>query len=154
MRKQRARPTMAEPYPNREKPCTRCGACLAVCPAALTPSLLHLAIRARDWAQVVELHIDACTECAACEPVCPSAINLVADFRYARADLAWQRAELERADSARRRYQARTRRLSGTAVLPEPLVPSASTPTTSPGDSPRSLLQAALARSQQRKRQS
>ncbi len=135
-----------------EQACTRCGACLPVCPAGLSPTDLHLAIRALDWPRVAALRIDACNECAACEPVCPSAIALVADFRFARAELDWRAAEQQRAEAARARYQARQRRLATQQAELRQRLQSVSQPAADAAESTRSMLEAALARSRSKQK--
>jgi len=62
-------------------PCIRCGDCVNVCPAGLSPQLLHAAGRHGDIKQIEALGALECIECGACDYVCPSAIKLSAEFR-------------------------------------------------------------------------
>jgi len=126
--------------------CTQCGACEPVCPALLSPMRLHAAIRRLDWADPDLVGLSACTECGDCLPVCPSAIGLVADFRYAKAEIAWQRELLARADAARRRFLARRQRLAEAAEARNRALAAKSENPTASADAAVDLLQAALAR--------
>ncbi|MGD9583185.1 MAG: 4Fe-4S dicluster domain-containing protein [Lysobacterales bacterium] len=135
-----------------EQACTRCGACQPVCPQGLSPMALHLAVRALDWPQLSTLRLNDCTECAACEPVCPSAIALVADFRFARAYLAWHAAERERADAARARYQARQKRLAAEEIGRQQRLRAAEPPAADAAAATRSMLEAALARARDKQK--
>lgn len=113
---------------------------------------LHLAVRALDWPQLSTLRLNDCTECAACEPVCPSAIALVADFRFARAYLAWHAAERERADAARARYQARQKRLAAEEIGRQQRLRAAEPPAADAAAATRSMLEAALARARDKQK--
>lgn len=92
--------------------CISCGACVEACPEGLSPQFLHQSIRKFDWKMIASLALASCSECALCEPVCPSRIALVSDFRYAKAELAWQEGRRNRANAARARFNARNIRLA------------------------------------------
>lgn len=53
----------------------------------------------------------ACIECGHCDAACPSRIPLLSRFVAAKAEVASQALQLQRADDARQRYQQRQFRL-------------------------------------------
>jgi electron transport complex protein RnfC len=111
---------------------------------------LHAAIRRLDWADPDLVGLSACTECGDCLPVCPSAIELVADFRYAKAEIAWQRERLARADAARRRFLARRQRLAEEATARSRALAANSANPVASAAAAVDLLQAALARARKK----
>ena len=65
-------------------PCIRCGDCLPVCPAKLSPQRLYaLSLDGKD-ATMQEERLTDCVECRRCDDVCPSNIPLTEIFRAAR----------------------------------------------------------------------
>lgn len=107
---------------------------------------LHVDIRRLDWASPALAALHACTECGDCEPICPSHIPLLADFSYAKAELAWQREVLARADAARRRFVARRQRLAEEANVRSRVLTAARANSFDSADAAVDLLQATLAR--------
>ena len=89
-------------------PCIRCGDCVPVCPARLSPQCLHEALAADDLELAQEYRLADCSECGACDLACPSRIPLLQQFRAAKQSLH----ERALADAARARFQARTTRLA------------------------------------------
>ena len=55
-----------------ESPCIRCGGCVSVCPAGLTPWKIDFAERAGDGALCERLDADACIGCGCCSYICPA----------------------------------------------------------------------------------
>ena len=74
---------------------------------SLEPAALHAAFE-HDTADNT---VFDCIECGACAAACPSAIDLVNEFRAAKARLRDEQARRERAAAAKRRFDARQRRL-------------------------------------------
>jgi len=60
---------------------------------------------------VQEYHLFDCIECGCCDYVCPSHIPLVQYYRYAKTAIWAREREREKADLARRRFEARKARL-------------------------------------------
>ena len=99
------------PDPAPEQACIRCGACSNVCPASLLPQQLYWYTKAQDFDEVENYDLFDCIECGACAYVCPSAIPLVQYYRYAKNVIRAQRLDIQKADRARGRFEARTTRL-------------------------------------------
>ncbi len=101
------------PLPHRgyAMPCIRCGRCYDACPMELLPQQLYWHARAKDLEKVQEYHLFDCIECGCCDYVCPSHIPLVQYYRYAKTAIWAQEREREKADLARRRFEARKARL-------------------------------------------
>ena len=95
----------------QEQPCIRCTACEDACPAELLPQQLHWFVRARDFDEARGHALFDCIECGVCDAVCPSDIPLTAQFRWAKGEIRTRDRELERAEIAKRRFDARARRL-------------------------------------------
>jgi electron transport complex protein RnfC len=92
-------------------PCINCGECVRVCPASLLPQTLFKAVAAEQWQQAAELHLLDCIECGCCAQVCPSHIPLVDWYRHGKGELEIKKLDERRAALARRRHEARERRL-------------------------------------------
>jgi electron transport complex protein RnfC len=101
-----AAPTVGDPLP-----CIRCGDCASVCPVRLLPQQLLWYARAGDEKKLRDYGLTDCIECGCCDLVCPSHIPLTADFRRAKGRIRELADEKARADRARQRFEARTRRL-------------------------------------------
>ena len=99
------------PSPGDELPCIRCGDCASVCPVRLLPQQLLWYARADDEKKLRDFCLTDCIECGCCDLVCPSHIPLTANFRKAKIRIQEVADEKARADRAKRRFEARTRRL-------------------------------------------
>ena len=94
-----------------ELPCIRCGECAAACPAQLLPQQLNGFIRAERWSDATQAGLADCIECGCCDVVCPSHIPLVEWFRFGKSAVRERDEDQQRADLARRRFEAREERL-------------------------------------------
>lgn len=92
-------------------PCIRCGACADACPVNLLPQQLYWHARNRDLDKVQDYDLFDCIECGCCSYVCPSNIPLVQYYRFAKGEIWIQEREREKADLARRRFEARQQRI-------------------------------------------
>ncbi len=98
-------------FTGRELPCIRCGDCASVCPVQLLPQQLFWYACADDEKKLREFGLMDCIECGCCDLVCPSHIPLTADFRIAKGRIRELADEKARAERARRRFEARNKRL-------------------------------------------
>ncbi|WP_421196042.1 electron transport complex subunit RsxC [Aeromonas enteropelogenes] len=104
-------PTRAElPFPGPEQACIRCSACADACPATLLPQELYWYSRAREYDKAEQLNLFDCIECGACAWVCPSEIPLVQYYKIAKDDIREARAEAEKAERAKQRFEAKQAR--------------------------------------------
>ncbi|WP_421242347.1 electron transport complex subunit RsxC [Aeromonas enteropelogenes] len=104
-------PTRAElPFPGPEQACIRCSACADACPATLLPQELYWYSRAREYDKAEQLNLFDCIECGACAWVCPSEIPLVQYYKIAKDDIREARAEAEKAERAKQRFEAKLAR--------------------------------------------
>ncbi|MFV8783826.1 electron transport complex subunit RsxC [Microbulbifer sp. SA54] len=105
-------PTYKElPPPPPAQACIRCGLCAEACPASLLPQQLYWYARAEDREKLQAYNLFDCIECGACSYVCPSSIPLVQYYRAAKGDIREARAEKEKADRARERFEFRKLRM-------------------------------------------
>ncbi|MEL3918537.1 electron transport complex subunit RsxC [Aeromonas enteropelogenes] len=104
-------PTRAElPFPGPEQACIRCSACADACPATLLPQELYWYSRAKEYDKAEQLNLFDCIECGACAWVCPSEIPLVQYYKIAKDDIREARAEAEKAERAKQRFEAKQAR--------------------------------------------
>jgi electron transport complex protein RnfC len=75
--------------------CIRCGSCVKVCPARLTPLDLSLADEAKRYDLAEEWHVDDCIECGCCSFICPAHRPIVQQIRHAKAALRRSRAAVK-----------------------------------------------------------
>jgi len=91
--------------------CIRCGLCAEACPAELLPQQLYWFSRAQEYEKAEHHNLFDCIECGACSFVCPSAIPLVQYYRHAKGEMKQLRADQQKSDQARERFEARQLRL-------------------------------------------
>ncbi|MDX7782949.1 electron transport complex subunit RsxC [Aeromonas caviae] len=104
-------PTHAElPPPGPEQACIRCSACADACPATLLPQELYWYSRVKEYDKAEKLNLFDCIECGACAWVCPSEIPLVQYYKIAKDDIREARAEAEKAERAKQRFEAKQAR--------------------------------------------
>ncbi|WP_323062810.1 electron transport complex subunit RsxC [Aeromonas jandaei] len=104
-------PTQAElPAPGQEQACIRCSACADACPASLLPQELYWYSKAKEYDKAEKLNLMDCIECGACAWVCPSEIPLVQYYKIAKDDIREARAEAEKAERAKQRFEAKQAR--------------------------------------------
>jgi electron transport complex protein RnfB len=85
--------------------CINCALCVPVCPVDIKPHELYFACRDNDLDQAQSLNLMHCIECYKCDKACPSGLPLVGHYQVAKADLARQQQERERAARAKRRFE-------------------------------------------------
>ncbi|WP_312334714.1 electron transport complex subunit RsxC [Anaerospora hongkongensis] len=74
-----------------ERPCIRCGRCVATCPMGLVPSMLSLlGERSRYQEAKEEYNLLDCVECGSCVYVCPAKRNIVQYIKLSKAQNAAQ----------------------------------------------------------------
>ncbi len=75
-----------------ESPCIRCGACMKVCPAGLTPWKVDFAMRHGKVELAHELYATECIGCGCCSYVCPAKREVSQNTVKARNEVrAWLR---------------------------------------------------------------
>ena len=100
------------PYPALEQACIRCGLCAEVCPAELLPQQLLWYAKSEEFDKAQMYNLSDCIECGACSYVCPSNIPLVQYYRFAKHQIRIAKAEQEKSDQARERFEFRKLRLA------------------------------------------
>ncbi len=76
----------------KESPCIRCGGCVQVCPAGLSPFQIEFAWLKGDKEQCERLHAKQCIVCGCCSYVCPAKRELAYHVSMAKK---WERKSLE-----------------------------------------------------------
>ncbi|UCD52535.1 MAG: 4Fe-4S dicluster domain-containing protein [Phycisphaerales bacterium] len=66
------------------RPCVSCNFCEEVCPAGISPHLIHKYLYRDLIEEAAQARVDLCVECGLCSYVCPSKIDLRAQFTEAR----------------------------------------------------------------------
>ena len=61
----------------KRSPCVRCGKCVDVCPAGITPNIIADLVEHKRMDEAAEFGLFSCLECGLCYYVCPSMIPLV-----------------------------------------------------------------------------
>ena len=80
------------------RPCIACGHCVKVCPAGIWPNHLHKTLYRDDIDRAQQLRLDLCIECGLCSYVCPSKIDLMEQFKDAKAQVLAERLAEEAAE--------------------------------------------------------
>lgn len=107
------------PTKQPEGPCIRCGACASVCPVALQPQQMIMALKGDSLGQALHEGLVDCIECAACNAVCPSHIPLAEWFQFGRFKQREKDLEKKLAVAARERFEKRNERLKRIAAEQE-----------------------------------
>ncbi len=96
-----------------DSPCIRCGDCLPVCPAGLSPLRLFALWGDSEIAWMAEEEsLDDCLLCRRCDNVCPSSLPLADSFAAARKRADDMRRRADDAARLRLRHEAHLRRFS------------------------------------------
>lgn len=100
------------PAPPPAQACIRCGLCAEACPASLLPQQLFWYAKSKEYDRLEEYNLADCIECGACAYVCPSNIPLVQYYRASKAELKQRKAEQQKAEHAKLRFESRQQRLA------------------------------------------
>ena len=98
-------------------PCIRCGWCTTACPKSLPVEVFQYDADRHSISNTTRNKLSSCNECGACVTVCPSKIHLVDSIRQLRSELAVEQRNLDRANVARERYEARVVRIKKITAL-------------------------------------
>lgn len=99
------------PNPPPAQACIRCSMCSEACPASLLPQQLYWYARSKEFEKLEDLNLFDCIECGACSYVCPSNIPLVQYYRASKADIREHKADQQKAEQSKARFEARQQRL-------------------------------------------
>ncbi|MBT8149372.1 MAG: 4Fe-4S dicluster domain-containing protein, partial [Gammaproteobacteria bacterium] len=91
--------------------CIRCGLCAEACPASLLPQQLYWFAQGKELEKLEQHNLADCIECGACSYVCPSNIPLVQYYRASKAEIRQRDTDMQQADYAKQRFDARQARL-------------------------------------------
>ncbi|UZE97378.1 electron transport complex subunit RsxC [Alkalimarinus alittae] len=97
--------------PQPAQACIRCGMCSEVCPAELLPQQLYWFAKGQEFEKAENHNLFDCIECGACSYVCPSTIPLVQYYRYAKGEIRQIKADQEKSNQARERFEFRQERI-------------------------------------------
>ncbi len=81
------------------RPCISCNFCEDVCPAGISPHLIHKYLYRDLIEEAAYARVDLCVECGLCSYVCPSKIDLRAQFTEAIKLIAEEAAEASKEKS-------------------------------------------------------
>lgn len=99
------------PLPAPAQACIRCGMCAEACPVSLLPQQLYWFARGKEYDKLEQHNLQDCIECGACSYVCPSQIPLVQYYRASKAEIRQQKADAEKAEQSKLRFEARQARI-------------------------------------------
>ncbi|MBU6392334.1 MAG: electron transport complex subunit RsxC [Planctomycetota bacterium] len=74
--------------------CIRCGRCIDSCPYGLNPSELSIQIEAKEFNLALENNVMECKECGCCSYICPAKRPIVHLIKFAKAEIAKQKAKV------------------------------------------------------------
>jgi Na+-transporting NADH:ubiquinone oxidoreductase subunit A len=93
------------------RPCVSCNFCEDVCPAGITPHLIHKYLYRDLIEEAEQARVDLCIECGLCSYVCPSKIDLRKQMNDSKVLIAQEkediRREQERQEELRKQEEAR-----------------------------------------------
>ena len=93
------------------RPCVSCNLCEDVCPAGITPHLIHKYLFRDLIEEVEQARVDLCVECGLCSYVCPSKIDLRKQMINSKVLIAQEKEEIrreqERQEELRKQEEAR-----------------------------------------------
>ncbi|MBN1806356.1 MAG: 4Fe-4S dicluster domain-containing protein [Sedimentisphaerales bacterium] len=93
------------------RPCISCNFCEDVCPAGITPHLIHKYLYRDLIEEVEQARVDLCIECGLCSYVCPSKIDLRKQMIDSKVMIAREKEEIrreqERQEEFRKQEEAR-----------------------------------------------
>lgn len=78
------------------RPCVSCNFCEEVCPAGITPHLIHKYLYRDLLEEVEQARVDLCIECGLCSFVCPSKLDLMQQFIGAKRLIEQEKEEIRR----------------------------------------------------------
>jgi electron transport complex protein RnfC len=70
-----------------EQACIRCGKCVEVCPAGLSPYLIAAYAKKQMWEEEEKINVMDCIECGSCTHMCPAKIPLLDYCRLAKTQV-------------------------------------------------------------------
>lgn len=93
------------------RPCVSCNFCEDVCPAGITPHLIHKYLYRDLIEEAEQARVDLCVECGLCSYVCPSKIDLRRQIIDSKVLIAQEKEEIrreqERQEELRQQEEAR-----------------------------------------------
>ncbi|TQV87486.1 electron transport complex subunit RsxC [Aliikangiella coralliicola] len=92
--------------------CIRCSECQQACPVDLLPQQLYWFSESKQWEPLEKQGLFDCIECGACAYVCPSEIPLVHYYRFGKSEIRKNKANQEKAEKAKQRFEFREMRLA------------------------------------------
>lgn len=134
----------------RVMPCIQCGFCVDVCPSRLMPQLLYQLASQDQHHKANAYGLMDCIECGCCNAVCPSHLPLVEWYRFSKDQLRILQADEHKQVVAKRRHEARQKRLTEAARVKEERR-KARQERLAEADAARSEIEAAIARAQSKK---
>jgi Na(+)-translocating NADH:ubiquinone oxidoreductase A subunit len=96
------------------RPCISCNFCEEVCPADITPHLIHKYLYRDLIEEAEEARVDLCVECGLCTVVCPSKIDLVKQIIDAKVLIAKEKEEIRQEQE--RQERLRQEELAGKSI--------------------------------------
>jgi Na+-transporting NADH:ubiquinone oxidoreductase subunit A len=93
------------------RPCISCNFCEDVCPAGITPHLIHKYLYRDLIEEAEQARVDLCIECGLCSYVCPSKIDLRSQIIDSKVLIAQEKEEIRkeqlRQEELRKQEEAR-----------------------------------------------